>query len=86
MDFMFERTNNMCNLRNFQEFAMKSKRTVKMDLETLNYRSLQLWSILSENVRQINSLVQFKGSVRKLDCTECPSRLCKLYLSKLRFL
>ena len=57
MDNTFERRNNTYNLRNFQEFVTKTKRTVKMGLETLNYRSPQLWSILPENVRQINSLV-----------------------------
>ena len=55
MGNMFERRNNTYNLRNFQEFATKRKRTVKMGLETLNYRSPQLWSILPENLRQINS-------------------------------
>ena len=60
MDFMFERRNNEYNPRNFQEFATKRKSTVKMDLETLIYRSPQLWSISPENLRQINSLVQFK--------------------------
>ena len=34
MDFMFEKKNNTYNLRNFQEFATKRKRTVKMGLET----------------------------------------------------
>ena len=48
MNFMFERRNNAYNLRNFQEFAMKRKRPVKMGLETLNYRSPQLRSILPQ--------------------------------------
>ena len=65
MDFMFERRNNTYNLRNFQEFATKRKRTIKVGLETLSYRSPQLWSILPENLRQINSPVQFKESARK---------------------
>ena len=65
MDFILERKNSTYNLRDFQEFATKRKRTVKMATETLNYRSPQLWSILPENVRQINTLVQFKESVRK---------------------
>ena len=86
MDFMFERRNNTYNLRNFQEFATKRKRTVKMGLETLNYRSPQLWSILPENLRQINSVVQFKESVRKWDCINCLWRLCKLYLPNIGFL
>ena len=86
MDFIFERRNNTYNLRNFQEFAMKRKRTVKMGLETLKYRSLQLWSILPENLKQINSPVQLKESIRKWDCIDCPCRLCKLYLPNIGFL
>ena len=45
MDFMFEKRNNTYNLRNFQEFAIKRKRTLKIGLESLNYRSPQLWSM-----------------------------------------
>ena len=62
---LFQRRNNTYNLRNFQEFATKKKRTVKIGLETLICRSPQLWSTLPKNLRQINSLVQFKESVRK---------------------
>ena len=86
MDFMFERRNNTYNLRNFQDFATKRKRTVKIGLETLNYRSPQLWSILPENIRQINLLLQFKESFRKWDCIDCPCRLCKLYLPNIGLL
>ena len=64
IDFMFKRNSNTCNLRSFQEFAMKRKRTVKTGLETLSYRSPQLLSILPENVRQTNTLGQFKESLR----------------------
>ena len=39
MDLIFEKTNNTHNLRNFQKFVMKRKRTVKIGLETLNCRS-----------------------------------------------
>ena len=73
-------------LRNFQEFATKRKRTVKMGLESLNRRSPQLWSVFAENLRNIKSLVQFKESVRKWDSTDCPSRLDKIYLPNNRFL
>ena len=46
VDFMFERRSNTNNLKTFQEFTTKRKRTVKMGLETLNCRPPQLWSIL----------------------------------------
>ena len=39
VDFMFERRNSTYNLRNFQEFATKRKRTVKMGLETADLRN-----------------------------------------------
>ena len=57
-----------------------------MGLEMLNYKSPQLWSILPENLRQINSLVQFNESGGKWDCIECPCRLCKLYSANIGFL
>ena len=62
----------MYNLINFQEFATYRKRTIKVGLETLNCKSPPLWSSLAENLRQINSLVQFKEIARKWDCTDCP--------------
>ena len=86
LDFMSERSNNTDNLRNSQEFATKRKRIVKMGLETLSYRSPELWSILPENLRQINSLGQFKESVKKWDCIDCSCRLCKLCLPNIGFL
>ena len=36
---MFERRNNTYNLRNFQEFATKRKRTVKMGLENFKLQT-----------------------------------------------
>ena len=90
MDFVFERRNNTYNLRSFQEFATKKKRTVKMGLETLNYRSSQLWSTLPENLRQINLLGQFKESDRNGTVLTVPadyvsytcqtSSFCSIYL------
>ena len=47
--------------------------------ETLSYRSPQLWSLLPEHMRQINSLDQFKRCVRQWICNTCPCRLCIVY-------
>ena len=56
--------NNTYNVRNFQEFETERKRTVYLGLENISYRSLQLWSILPEHMKQHNSIDQFKRSVR----------------------
>ena len=70
----------------FKSLRQKWKRTVKMGVETLNYRSPQLWSILPENLRQINLFVQFIESVKKWVCVDCLCKLCELYLPKIGFL
>ena len=74
--------NNAYNVRNFQEFETERKRTVYFGLETISYRSPQLWSLFPEHMRQFNSLDQFKRSVRQWVCDTCPCRLCKVYLPK----
>ena len=40
--------NNTYNVRNCQEFDTERKRTIYFGLETINYRSPQLWSLLPE--------------------------------------
>ena len=42
---------NTYNLKNFQEFATKRKRTVWYGLETFSYRHPQLWSFLPESLK-----------------------------------
>ena len=37
-------------------------------------------------MRQLNSLDQFKVSVRQWVCNTCPCRLCKVYLQNVGFL
>ena len=79
--------NNTYNVRNFQEFETERKRAVKKScLETIRYSSPQLWSLLPEHTRQLNSIDQFKRSVRQWVCNTCPCRLSKVYLQTVRFL
>ena len=49
----------------FPDFEVERKRIVYFGLKTLSYRSPQLWSLLPEHMRQINSFDQFKRSVRQ---------------------
>ena len=56
--------NNNYNVRNFQELETEIKRTLYFGLETITYRSPQLWPLLPEHMRQLNSIDQFKRSVR----------------------
>ena len=64
MDSMFERRNESYNLRNFEKFFAERKKAVHYGLETLSYRSLQLWSLLPEKIKEVESLEIFKTGVK----------------------
>ena len=86
MESILKGRNNTCNVINFQEFETERKRTVYFGLETISYRSPQLWSFQPEHTRQLSSLDQSKRSVRQWVCNTCPCRLCKVYLQSVGFL
>ena len=65
MSCVLKGRNNTYNVRNFQEFETERRRTVYFGLETISYRSLQLWCLLLEHMRQLNSIDQFKRNVRQ---------------------
>ena len=86
MNSMFERRNKSYNLRNFQEFLTERIGTVYYGVETLIHRSPQLWSLLPQNIKEVESLEIFKRKVKNWICDDCTCRLCKPYLQNIRFL
>ena len=70
----------------FKNLRQKEKRTVYFGLQTISYRSPQLWSLLPEHIRRFNSIDRFKRSVRQWVCNTGPCRLCKVYLQSVGFL
>ena len=83
MESILNKRFNIYNLRNFQEFSTERKRTTWYSLENLSYLYPQLWSLLPESLKEMNSLSQFK---RNWICRDCPCRLCKVYIQNLEFL
>ena len=60
MSDLFVTRENNYNLRKFQELESSFKQTVKFGTETISYRGLQIWSLISErNKKEIK-----KGSVQ----------------------
>ena len=69
---------NTYNIRNFRKFATERKRTVWYGLKTLSYRYSQLWSLLPESLKEMNSVSQFKRNFKHWICCDCSCRLCKV--------
>ena len=86
MESILNKRFNTYNLRGFQEFATERKRTVWYGLETLSYCYPQLWSLLLESLREMNSLNQFKRNNKHWIFCDCLCRLCKMYIQNLGFL
>ena len=86
MESILNKRFNTYNLRNFQEFATEIRRTVWYVLETLSYCYLQICSLLSENLKEMNFLSQFKRNIKHWICRDCTCRLCKVYIQNIGFL
>ena len=64
MESILKKRFNTYNLRNFQEFATERNRTVWYRLEAFSYRYPQLWSLLPERRKEMNSFSQFKINIK----------------------
>ena len=64
------------------QFPFKSRniRTVNYGTQSLGYLGPKIWSIIPENLKQVNSLNEFKIKIKKWKPTGCPCRLCKNYV------
>ena len=71
---------------NTYNLTMERKKTVWYGLETLSYRYPQLWSLLPESLKEMNSLSQFTRNIKHWICRDCPCRLCQVYIQNLGFL
>ena len=88
MESILKGRNNTYNVRNFQEFETERKRTVYFGLETISYRSPQLWSLLPEHMRQLNSLSSNNGFVipAHADCVKYIYKMSDFYKSSIKSL
>ena len=48
--------------------------------DNLSYRYPQLWFLLAESLKEMNSLSQFKINIKHWTCSDCPSRLYKVFI------
>ena len=81
-DIFMERTNNQYNLRNRNDFVIPRVNTVYNGTESITYLRPKIWNMVPEEIKQKNSLICFKESVKKwVSC-----RLGKKYLNGIGFI
>ena len=84
-DLFVTRENNY-NLRNFQELESSLRRTEIFGKETISYRGPQIWNLISERSRILETLNKFKKEIKTWKCDACPCRMCKAYTRRVGFI
>ena len=77
MSDLFVTRENNYNLGNFQELESSLRGTVKFGTETISYRGPQIWNLIPERLRTLETLNKFKKEIKKWKCDACPCRMCK---------
>ena len=86
MQELFQQVKNSQNLRNNKDFEVPKVRTVNNGIETIRYRGPITWDLVPDNIKQSNSLSEFKGKIKHWKPEGCTCRFCKIYITNLGFL
>ena len=84
-DPMATRENNY-NLRNVKALQSSRKQTVKIGTETISYREPQIWNLIPDGLRILETLNKLKKKINKRKCGACPCKMCKAYIQHVGFL
>ena len=86
MKEIFPQRSAAYNLRNANTFTVPIIQTAKYGTETVRYRGQRIWHYLPQEVKDANSVQQFKNKVKFWKNLACDCRLCKQYIPQLSFL
>ena len=66
----------------FQTFNV---RTVAWGTESLSHLGPKIWSIIPLKLKKLSSLHKFRNAIRVWKPSNCPCRLCKVYIASVGF-
>ena len=74
------------NLRKKNTWVVPSVKTNTYGKETIRYRGPKTWELLPTDIKNANSLQEFKLKIKKWKPEGCTCRLCRTYISNLGFI
>ena len=78
--------NTTHNLRSGQVLERRHNRTTNFGVESISTLGAKIWALVPENLRQSTSLNIFKRGIKKWNPSNCPCRLCKIYVQNMGFI
>ena len=67
------------DIRKRNVFQSRNSSSVRYNTETISYTAAKIWSLVSDTIKNCDSLKSFKQKMKKWK-PDCPCRLCKVYL------
>ena len=83
---IFQTASHNYNLRNTREWSTDNARTVYFGTETIRFRGPKTWDIVPENIKEAESLSEFKQKIKTWKPIDCKCRLCKTFIPELGFI
>ena len=74
------------SLRKVTEFKRRNVRSVYHGTESIANIAPQIWSQIPDDIKNAESLSEFKAKIKSFVFEKCPCRLCKTYIQNLGFL
>ena len=63
-----------------QDFESMNVNKVKKGDDTLRFFGCKIWALLPDEIKEAETMEQFKTKVKKWKPNKCPCRLCKTYI------
>ena len=86
MDEIFLKISVTYSLRNANTFVLPMVHTVNYGTETIQYRGQCIWHSLPQEIKDSNSVQQFKNKIKYWKNGGCDCRHCRQYIPQLGFL
>ena len=87
MTEVFEIKEPHCNLRSeASHFKIEKVKPTHYGIQSVWYLGSKIWNIVSQNIRESNSLNEFKSSIKFWKPDTCPCRLCEIHIAQKAFI
>ena len=74
------------NLRQRSQFHIPPVRTVFSGTESIKFLGPKVWELIPDEMKELESLWEFKRAIKLWKPTSCPCKLCKQYFYRIGFL
>ena len=86
MKNIFTERNIQYSLRSENHLRLPKVKTTTYGIENIQYRGCHLWSSLPSEIKDSNTLAEFKRKIKSWKGNTCICRLCKVFIKDLGFL